>query len=166
MPGSELYAVDVIGQPGKSLATRRPRTRSDFAGWFTDMLDELGIAGTSIVGCSFGAFLALSQASLTPDRVERVVLISPAGTFVQLSWKFILRMLTGRLRRRIRGMFREKPSPGVPGLTAMRTTVGPDEAPWRALMAVTMAESPLASPQPRRAEPGRRWGRSARRRSC
>ena len=63
------YAVDVIGQPGKSVATRRIRSRREFAGWFGDLLDALGVERTSIVGCSFGGFLALSQASLTPDTV-------------------------------------------------------------------------------------------------
>ena len=136
------YAVDVIGQPGKSVATRRPRTRQDFADWFVDLLDALRIDRTSIVGSSFGGFLALNQAVLTPERIDKIVLISPAGTFVTISFRIVLRMLTGRLRRRIRRSLGDKNPPKVPGLTAARTTSAPEEAPWRALMAVTMLESP------------------------
>jgi pimeloyl-ACP methyl ester carboxylesterase len=77
-----ILAVDVIGQPGKGAALRPLRSRKDFARWMTDLLDAAGVTRASFVGCSFGGFLALSQASLTPERVDRVVLISPAGTFV------------------------------------------------------------------------------------
>src|SRR5580704_10608399 len=43
-----IYAVDVIGQPGKSQAIRRMRNRRDYANWLVDLLDGLGIARTSI----------------------------------------------------------------------------------------------------------------------
>lgn len=36
------YAVDVIGQAGKSVASRRTLNRHDTADWFTDLLDALG----------------------------------------------------------------------------------------------------------------------------
>jgi pimeloyl-ACP methyl ester carboxylesterase len=86
-PHYRSYAIDVIGQPGKSVATRRIRRRRQFAEWLTDVLDGLGVKRTSVVGRSFGGFLALNQASLTPERIERVVLISPAGTFASQYWK-------------------------------------------------------------------------------
>jgi pimeloyl-ACP methyl ester carboxylesterase len=82
------YAVDVIGEPNKSETEKLIWTRRGFADWFEDLLDALAIARTSIVGNSYGGFLALNQALFTPDRVDRVVLISPAGTFKRLSLKF------------------------------------------------------------------------------
>jgi len=136
------YAVDVIGQPGKSQAVRRIRNRREFAGWFVDLLDGLGIERTSIVGSSFGAFLALSQASLTPDRVDRLVLISPAGSFVGLSWKFTYTMLTGPLRRRIRRLLGDKRPPSLADLSPR---LAPRDLAWAKLMSVTMAESPKVS---------------------
>jgi pimeloyl-ACP methyl ester carboxylesterase len=136
------YAVDVIGQPGKSVATRRIRSRFEFAGWFADLLDALGVERTSIVGCSFGGFLALNQASLTPNRVDRVVLISPAGTFVGLSWKFVyvmrIRRPILRLMRRLKG---NKRAPSLADLQG-KTAPLPRDANWTALMSVTMSESP------------------------
>lgn len=78
------YAIDVIGQPGKSVATKRIRSRQEFADWFVDLLAALHLERASIVGCSFGGFLAMNQASLTPECVERVVVISPSGVFVGL----------------------------------------------------------------------------------
>jgi pimeloyl-ACP methyl ester carboxylesterase len=82
-----VYAVDVIGEPNKSEPTARILTRSGFAEWFTDVLDELRIDKTSIAGNSYGGFLAINQASLTPDRVRRIVLLSPAAVFAPI-WAF------------------------------------------------------------------------------
>jgi pimeloyl-ACP methyl ester carboxylesterase len=130
------YAVDIMGQPGKSLANRRVRHRREFADWLTELLDALGVARAPIVGCSFGGFLALNQASLAPDRVERVVLISPAGTFVGLSARFVVAMLTSPLRRRLRRLMGDKRAPSLADLGL----APPRDALWAALMGVTMAE--------------------------
>ena len=130
------YAVDVIGQPGKSRTPRRIRNRREYAQWLADLLDALSIRRTSIVGCSFGGFLALNQASLTPERVERVVLISPVGAFASQFWKLsysarIKRPLV-KLTRRLMGG-KQKPSLADFGLRP------PRDAKWSALMAATMS---------------------------
>jgi pimeloyl-ACP methyl ester carboxylesterase len=82
-----VYAVDVIGEPNKSQPTRRILSRRGYAEWFGDVLDTLRIGRASIVGNSYGGFLAMNQASLTPDRVSRIVLLSPAATFAPI-WAF------------------------------------------------------------------------------
>jgi pimeloyl-ACP methyl ester carboxylesterase len=136
------YAVDVIGQTGRSLATRPIRDRHEFAGWLANLLDALGIGKASIVGCSFGGFLAMNQAMLTPERVERVVLISPAGTFVGLSWRFHYAM---RIRAPIvkawRRLTGDRRAPSLADLQGQRAGLNPDDADWRTLMSVTLAEA-------------------------
>ena len=131
-----IYAVDVIGQPGKSLATRRLRNRHDYAEWLGDVLDALNIKRASIVGCSFGGFLSLNQASLTPERVDRVVLISPVGTFAsqfwELTWSARIKRPVVRFMRRLTGSTRA-PSMADLGIQP------PRDAIWSALMAATMA---------------------------
>jgi pimeloyl-ACP methyl ester carboxylesterase len=136
-----VYAVDIIGQTGRSRADRALRTRRDYAAWLADVLDRLGVARAALVGCSFGGFLALNQASLTPARVSKVVMISPAGTFVALSWRFALIMRTGALRRRIRRLLGDKRPPDIADLSGRRVKLDPADAAWRALMGVTMAEA-------------------------
>jgi pimeloyl-ACP methyl ester carboxylesterase len=79
-----VYAVDVIGQGGYSVASRKIRNRQDYVGWMNQLFDGLDIDKTSIVGNSYGGFLAFNQASLAPDRVERMVAISPPGVFVSV----------------------------------------------------------------------------------
>lgn len=129
------YAVDVVGQAGKSVLTRRIRSRQDFADWLVDLLDVLGVRRASIVGNSYGGFLALNQASLTPERVDRVVLINPAGTFVGgLVWAF----LRARLSRMIRG---KKKATEITDLLGEGVTLHPDDVAWGSLMRITMSES-------------------------
>ena len=137
-----VYAVDVIGQPGKSQATRALRGRRDYADWMVDLLDGLGVARAGFVGCSFGAFLALSQAMLTPERVERVVLISPAGSFVGLSWGFIYAIrIKGPALRLYRRLTGRKRAPSLADLTRRP----PRDRLWAAQMGATMAAAAKVS---------------------
>lgn len=129
-----IYAVDVIGQPGKSIANRRIRNRRDYAGWFIDLLDALGLERVSIVGNSYGGFLALNQASLTPERVDRVVLISPAGTFVPYIWKHLYVML----RMGLWQLTRNKRGADVFSFFFRNIQFDPRDAGWLALMALAV----------------------------
>jgi pimeloyl-ACP methyl ester carboxylesterase len=130
--------VDVIGQPGKSVATQRLRNRRQLAIWLTEVLDGLRIERTSIAGCSFGGFLALNQASLAPERVERIVLISPVGVFASRYWKLLYTMLVKRtLRRLSRRISKTKRLPSMAELGMI-----PKDTKWAALMGVTISEAP------------------------
>ena len=132
-----VCAVDVIGQPGKSLARRRLSDRRDYARWLDEVLDALGAKTAAIVGCSFGGFLALSQAILSPERVEKVVMIGPAGSFVGLSWRVVLAMRTAPLRRRVRRWLGDRRPPDIARILPRP----PRDGAWRALVGVIMAES-------------------------
>jgi len=86
------YAVDVIGEMNKSVPTRPIRNHSEFKLWMTELLDGLRIQSANIIGNSNGGFFTLETALLLPERVNKVVLISPAATFVQM-WAWWLRLL-------------------------------------------------------------------------
>jgi pimeloyl-ACP methyl ester carboxylesterase len=141
------YAIDVIGQPGKSVATRRIRNRGQYAEWLSDILDELDVQRTSVVGCSFGGFLALNQASLTPERIDAVVLISPAGTFASQYWKLFYAMrIRAPIQRLVRRLTGNQRARGLADLHGKGIPfVLPRDAKWSALMGVTMSESPELS---------------------
>jgi pimeloyl-ACP methyl ester carboxylesterase len=78
------YAVDTISEVNKSILTRPIGSSRDFADWMADLFDGLRIERADIVGNSFGGFLTLNTALHVPERVKKVVLISPAATFVQI----------------------------------------------------------------------------------
>lgn len=74
-----IYAVDVIGEPGFSAESRPPLNSDAYALWLDDVLQGLGIGRFSVVGMSLGGWLALDFATREPARVDRMVLIVPAG---------------------------------------------------------------------------------------
>ncbi len=63
--------------------------------WLTGILDALGIRQTDLVGQSYGGFAALNYVMHAPDRLKKLILISPAGGLAPLKTQFYIRgMLT------------------------------------------------------------------------
>jgi pimeloyl-ACP methyl ester carboxylesterase len=92
------YAVDTIGEVNKSLPVRRMDSRKACADWISDLFDGLQIKRADIIGNSFGGFLTLIAALQVPDRVRKIVLISPAASFVQM-WPWIRHFFPAYLSR-------------------------------------------------------------------
>ena len=59
-----LYAIDVMGQPGKSIPDPDEpiRDAADYVTWLNATLDGLNLNRISLVGVSFGGWLALNFA--------------------------------------------------------------------------------------------------------
>jgi pimeloyl-ACP methyl ester carboxylesterase len=74
-----VYAVDIIGEPGLSAPARPPMASEGYAPWLDDVLDALDIPRASVVAMSLGGWIALDYATSRPERVERMVLLCPAG---------------------------------------------------------------------------------------
>ncbi len=75
--GFHVYAVDTIGDMGKSRPTRLPGSREDYANWLLDVLDQLKIQQVDLVGLSYGGFLAANFAVAHPERVGCIVFLAP-----------------------------------------------------------------------------------------
>jgi pimeloyl-ACP methyl ester carboxylesterase len=91
-----VYAIDMMGQPGKSVPDQPIRNRGEMAEWLSTTLDGLGIGETDLMGWSYGGFAALNYAMHRPDRVRRLILLTPV-CFVPLKWEIYLRGLLARL---------------------------------------------------------------------
>ena len=81
------YAVDVIGEMNRSIPTRPIRNNKEFTEWIDDLFRGLKIESAHVIGNSNGGFFALNTAILLPEKVKKVVLISPAATFIEM-WAF------------------------------------------------------------------------------
>ena len=127
-----VYALDVIGQGGKSASTGPLRKRTDFAAWMCELFDALGIKQAAIVGNSYGGFLALSQASLAPSRVSAVVLINPGGTFVSFL-PHLLSMLWSQCMQALR-LRPKTTNPDISKMLGRNVLFRPDEAEWASLV--------------------------------
>jgi len=77
------YAVDYIGEPGKSVLddiNRLPMDGKDLSDLYSQIADELGITGSyDLVGASYGGYIALCHALHAPERVGKVALLGPMG---------------------------------------------------------------------------------------
>ncbi|HLK50986.1 MAG TPA: alpha/beta fold hydrolase [Bryobacteraceae bacterium] len=74
-----VYAVDLIGEPGLSAASRPPLASDAHALWLDDVLAALSIDRACFAGVSLGGWLALDYATRRPERVERLALLCPGG---------------------------------------------------------------------------------------
>jgi len=91
-----VYAINVMGQPSKSIPGEPMREVSDFVAWLSETLDGLALGRISLVGMSYGGWLAVNFAMTAPERVRKLVLLSPAASFQPLVRQFSLRgMLMG-----------------------------------------------------------------------
>ena len=99
-----VYAIDVMGQPGKSIPDLDEPIRgaTDFVAWLSATLDGLNLYRISLAGISYGAWLALNFAMIAPERVRKLVFLSPAASFQPLVKQFMLRgMLMGLFPTRL-----------------------------------------------------------------
>ncbi|MFB6719477.1 alpha/beta fold hydrolase [Kribbella sp. NPDC056345] len=85
-----VYAIDSLGEPGRSIQTLPIRTSADQAAWLTEVLDFVGIEQAHFAGVSGGGWLTFNQALHTPDRVATAALIEPANVLARFSPKFLL----------------------------------------------------------------------------
>jgi pimeloyl-ACP methyl ester carboxylesterase len=81
------YAVDTIGQPGKSLPAR-PVIASNSNEWIVEILDKLSIEKAHMIGVSLGGWLVLNFGINHPERTEKNILLDPAASFAKLSSAF------------------------------------------------------------------------------
>jgi pimeloyl-ACP methyl ester carboxylesterase len=85
-----VYAIDVLGEPGRSVQTVPIRSSEEQAVWLNETLAGLGLEKAHVVGVSGGAWLAFNLALHTPERIASLTLVEPANVFARFDWRFLL----------------------------------------------------------------------------
>ncbi|WP_441248037.1 alpha/beta fold hydrolase [Kitasatospora sp. McL0602] len=89
-----VHAVDRIGEAGRSLpGPRQIRRVADLTAWLDGVLDGLGLDDTDLCAHSYGAWIALTYALRSPERVRRLVLLDPTQCFAGFRPGYLLRAL-------------------------------------------------------------------------
>lgn len=76
-----VYAIDIPGEPGKSVENRFSWTGPAFNEWLDEVLGGLNLKKVFLGGISLGAWAAAKFAIEFPERVEKLVLICPSGIY-------------------------------------------------------------------------------------
>jgi pimeloyl-ACP methyl ester carboxylesterase len=126
-----VYLVDIPGEPGRSDENRLPLAGTSYPDWLFDVYSALSIERASLVGISFGAWLAAKFAGYYPERVTALGAISPLGMAPQRSSFLITMMICmlqgtnglDKLYRKING---DQPIPAV--LPAYQKLIGKHSA--------------------------------------
>ena len=87
-----VYAVDVLGQSVMSADARPSVSNDEYGRWMVEVLDGLSLPQTHVVGISWGGFVAIRLAALVPARINRLVLLVPAGVVNGKAWEGFTRM--------------------------------------------------------------------------
>lgn len=74
-----LILPDIPGQSARGLKMHLSYTNDDHAIWLNDILIALNIEKAVFLGISLGGFICRKYATLYPDKVEKLILIVPAG---------------------------------------------------------------------------------------
>jgi pimeloyl-ACP methyl ester carboxylesterase len=86
-----VYAVDTIGDAGRSVAGGRPvKTPADLMDWLDGLFSGLGLDAADLCGHSYGGWLAISYALHAPHRVRRLALLDPTDCFTGLRLSYRL----------------------------------------------------------------------------
>ncbi|MFL5355493.1 alpha/beta fold hydrolase [Archangium sp.] len=82
-----VHAVDVIGQSVKSADVRPSVSNNEYAEWLSDVMEGLSLPKAHVVGVSWGGFVSIRLAAFAPERIQRLVLLVPAGMVNGSPWE-------------------------------------------------------------------------------
>jgi len=76
--GRDVYALDTLGEPGGSVQTSPITTARELGEWLHATARSLGLSRFSLVGMSYGGWIAVHFAGEHGDMVSSLVLLDPA----------------------------------------------------------------------------------------
>jgi pimeloyl-ACP methyl ester carboxylesterase len=97
-----VYAVDDLTDHGRSVYTRTLDGPRDYTDWLDEVYDALDLGDkVNLMGLSHGGWQSAQYALRFPDRLDKVVLLAPAGTVLPLRSEWIARAALTAIPHRI-----------------------------------------------------------------
>ena len=89
----DVYTVDLLGEPGRSIQERPITSDEDQATWLDQTLAALPTDKVHLVGLSIGGWTAANLALHDTTHLATLTLIDPAQTFADIPWGTAIRAL-------------------------------------------------------------------------
>ncbi|MBP7809862.1 MAG: alpha/beta hydrolase [Bacteroidia bacterium] len=80
--GYRIYAIDFLMEPGRSVCEGEINDTKQIVNWYYEIFDQLKLKKFSLLGASRGGWLAVNIALHSPERINKMALLSPAQTFI------------------------------------------------------------------------------------
>ncbi|MGP4016704.1 alpha/beta fold hydrolase [Saccharopolyspora sp. 5N708] len=88
-----VYALDLLGEPGRSVQVVPIRSTADQVRWLRATLDALDTGPLHVIGTSIGGWLALTLAAQTPAGLASLSLLDPAHTLDRIPLGTVVRSI-------------------------------------------------------------------------
>lgn len=136
-----VYSLDLLGEAGMSLQTRRLVGPQDQAAWLDEALAGLRFDRAHLMGVSIGGWTATNCAVHRPGRVASLALLDPAMTFATIPLRTIL--VSAALFLPVPDMVRRRVFSWISGGAPVD-----DSVPEAELLAAASADFVLRAPMP------------------
>ncbi len=88
-----VYAIDLITEPSKSSLQKPIKGTEQCAKWLDETVDGLGISTFYMCGLSIGGWNAANYASQYPQKVKKLILLSPVQTFAKMYFFYFFKII-------------------------------------------------------------------------
>ncbi|MEC9326164.1 MAG: alpha/beta hydrolase [Actinomycetota bacterium] len=88
-----VYAVDLLGEPGRSIQSRPIVDAHDQAAWLHEVLEQLPDTEVNLLGLSLGGWSATNLALRDRSHIRTLTLVEPVQVLTRLSPAAILRSI-------------------------------------------------------------------------
>ncbi|MDV6262922.1 alpha/beta fold hydrolase [Rhodococcoides yunnanense] len=89
----DVYTVDLLGEPGRSIQERPITDDEDQAAWLEQTLDALPADKVHVIGLSIGGWTAANLAVHDSSHIASLTLIDPVEVFSDIPWNTAIRAL-------------------------------------------------------------------------
>ncbi|WP_427885649.1 alpha/beta fold hydrolase [Kribbella sp. GL6] len=95
---ADVYALDLLGEPGMSVQTAPIRSGDDKAAWLDQTLAALPEPRFNLLGLSIGGWTAMNLAVRRPDRIATVTTLDAANVYDGIPLAIVVRSLPATVK--------------------------------------------------------------------
>lgn len=88
-----VFAIDLIGETSKSILKQKMNGPQDCAKWLDQTIKGLDLDKIYLCGLSIGGWNAINYACYYPDKISKLVLLSPVQTFAKMYISYFFKIM-------------------------------------------------------------------------